>query len=554
MRKTGSENWWDGMTGAAVAIAMVASLSSALELPASLSKKLLAGDADMKDFANGGNPSETPDNSIDPQQYVVGGGDGFQISVVGLPSQEFFPIVNQDGDLYVGDLGLIRLGKVSLARAKEIIQTQVQKSLRRKYEVYVTLNRVKKPVITVSGELQSPGTLVMSGNMRILDALKMANRGALPSLEEFDYRQVVRRQGDSSATFDVLRSLANMDLSQNPYVYPGDNLMLRRMDQRVTVNGEITGPFEGVLPYKNGETLADLLGFLTFKASADSGYILIQQNDKDGLSSPVRKVSFAEAASVQLHDRDVISIGIRENYQQVGTAMVSGEPVRPGTFPIVEGKTTAADLIRMAGGARATGNLQRAYIVKARLFPGPKEPEPNTRDEKTVRDNRLPNQRDAAMAALRKIRPEENSALNDLGTMGDGMIIDIGDDADKIPVQDGDRLVVPKTAYFVYVSGAVKHPGPYPYRAGKSFSYYLDEAGGLTSKADRKNEFVLTTYQDMSKIKDTDRVVEGDVLVVPNVLEYKTFSTVWVPLLQIVPSVLSLGLSFLLLENQLNKN
>lgn len=541
----------------ALAFALIASVQARsampLEIPSSLSKKLL-GENDFGDFAGGSGSSEMPDNSIDPEHYLVGGGDGFQISIIGLPSQEFFPTINQDGNIYVGDFGLIQLGKVSLTRAKEAIRAHFRKALKGKYEVYVTLIRIKKPVITVSGELQSPGTLQMSGTMRLLDALKLANRGNLPTQEEFDYRQVERRQGDSVRTFDLLRTLANMDLAENPYIYPGDNLMLRRLDQRVIVKGEITGPFEGTLPFKKGETLADLLGYLTFKGSADSSYILIQQSGSDGRAAPARKVSFAEAAGVSLHDRDVITVGIKENYQQTGTVKVSGEAVRPGTFPIIEGKTTAADLIAMIGGSRGTGNLARAYVVKASVFPGAKDAETMTKEEKVFKDNRLPNQRDAALAALRKIRPEENTALNDLGTIGDAMIIDVGKDADAIPLQDGDRLHIPKKAYFVYLSGAVRNPGPYPFREGKPFSYYVELAGGYSSKADRKNEFMLTPYQELAKIKEPGIVVEGDVLVVPNVLEYKTFTSIWVPLLQIIPAIVSVGLSIFLLQNQLSKN
>jgi polysaccharide biosynthesis/export protein len=536
----------------ASAMAMLLLPVHSLEIPSSLSKKLF-GEGETKDMGGLNGGADMPDNSIDPNRYIVGGGDRFQVSIIGMPNQEFYPTINHDGNVFVGDFGFIKVGKVTLTEAIEIIRKHVQKSLRGRYEAYVTLVKVKRPIITVSGEVQSPGTFQLNGTMRLLDALKLANHGTLPNPEEFNFREIECRQGDSLRTYDLLRAMANGDISQNPYVYPGDNLMLRRVDQRVFVDGEINGQFLGRLPFKRGETLGELLGQLSFKASADSNYILVQQFDPGGKAVPMRKVSMAEAASLPLGDRDVITIGKKENYQQSGTAKVTGESVRPGTFPILENGTTAEDLLRLAGGARASGDLARAYVVKARIFPGSTDVD-RSGEIKVLGENRLPNQKDAALAALRKIRPEDNTALSDLNTTGDGMIIDIRDKGSEIPLQDGDRIHIPKKAYYVYVSGAVRNPGPYLYKAGKAYSYYIGQAGGYTSKSDRKNEFVLTMYQDLAKIKDGSRVAEGDILVIPTRLEYKTFSTVWVPVMQIIPTILSLGLSVFILQNQLSKD
>jgi protein involved in polysaccharide export with SLBB domain len=522
-----------------------------LEVPLSLSKKLL-GDADYKDLASTPANTETPDNSIDPDKYIVGGGDGFQISIIGLPSQEFFPIINQDGNIYAGDFGVIKLGEITLTEAKNTIRTHVQKAMRGKYDVYVTLNRVKKAVVMVSGQLQTPGTFQVNGTMRILDVLKLANRGALPPLEEFNFREVERRRGDSVRTFDLLSSMANMDLSQNPYVYPGDNIMLHRIDRVVSVTGELNGPFEGALPLRNGETLADLLKLLTLKASADSDYILIQKADAEGRAAPPRRISLAEAASVRLDDRDMVVIGAKQNYTRFGTVAVSGEVVRPGSYPILERGTTAGEALRMAGGPRPTGSLGRAYVIKARIFPGLRKDGPKE-DPRQAAELKAGPQRDAAIAAMRKIRLEDNTALTDFMSTGDGMIIDIGEDGERIHLEDGDRICIPKKTEFVYVSGTVKRPGPYRHVPGKAFSYYVGQAGGYTVKSDSKNEFVMTMYQDMSKLKDNSRVDEGDVLIVPPNLEYKVFTTIWLPVLQIIPTLISLGLSIYIINEQANK-
>jgi len=49
------------------------------------------------------------DNSIDADSYIVGGGDVFSIHILELPSIEYSATVDQNCDVTIPDLGLIKV-------------------------------------------------------------------------------------------------------------------------------------------------------------------------------------------------------------------------------------------------------------------------------------------------------------------------------------------------------------------------------------------------------------------------------------------------------------
>ena len=60
-----------------------------------------------------------------------------------------------------------------------------------------------------------------------------------------------------------------------------------------------------------------------------------------------------------------------------------------------------------------------------------------------------------------------------------------------VEVRAGDTLVIPKRPSYVMVSGQVFNPTAVSYRPGKSARWYLSQAGGPTTVADKKNIFVI---------------------------------------------------------------
>ncbi len=537
------------ITYSLLAIVLLVQFSHALEIPSSLKMRLM-GDMGGANSSMA-NTSTTMDNSIDPDQYFVGGGDLFQISIVGLPSQEYFGTVDQDGNLYIGDLGLIQLGKITLSQAKAIIARQVKGILKKNHEVYVNLRTTKSPVVTVSGILSNPGTHRLEGTSRLLDAIKMANGQSLPDTRDFNFREVTVINRDSSQSYDLLRFIANSDLSQNPYVYPGDNIILESANRRAYIAGEVIDFNDEWVPIKKDENLKNLLDIARLKSSADSDFIFVQTLDENG-ETKINRYSMESAADVQIGHQAVITVPARKNQNRNAVATLAGEVVRPGKYPVSENKTTAADLIELAGGVLPTGTVQTAFIIQSKrdLFGLENKVLKNSTNGLNTAMTEQ-HQLDLALAGLQKSRPEISSSLYDLHKLGDYMIVEIKGKPENFLLRDGDELYFPKPEKFVYVSGSVSKPGSYRYEKGKDYKYYVKKAGGYTSKADKGNQFVVANYQKLIKIKGVDELAAGDVIVVPSAIEYKRYMSVYLPIIQMIPGILTLALTFMLYQAQL---
>lgn len=513
-----------------------------MDLPPDLRKKLL-GDADTKTMGSMQSASEALDNSLDPERYLVGGGDRFQISIVGLPSQEYTPVVDPEGNLYDGDLGIIPVGKLPLSKAKIVIADKVKKSLRKNYEVYVALKRIKTSTVTVTGLVTNPGTISLAGNLRILDALKQANGGALPSQEKFNLRRVRVRNGDTVKEYDLLRFLNRQDMDQNPYLYPGDLIALDQIDARIYIAGEVRDYASGWVPLKPGETAGDLFALINMKETADSSAIMIQHSS-GGSESSARPRSLSEARGIVLANNDFISIGAKLTEGRTDTVKVTGEVKRPGTYPVVPGADGAAAIVALAGGPSDHGSSDRVFILRHRkwddlLFIPPQENNPTAALPLASRTRSIP---------MMSARPEMASSVIDLSNSGDFTLIDASGKAGATRIEDGDEIYVPRKETCIYVSGNVRQPGAYPFVPGAGYGKYIDAAKGYTNKADSKNMYVMTSYRGVTQVKGMDNLAPGDIIVVPAAIEYKRWTNVFMPIIQLVPAVLSLAVTLLILS------
>ncbi|HUI91453.1 MAG TPA: SLBB domain-containing protein [Chitinivibrionales bacterium] len=468
-------------------------------------------------------PEFQADNSIDPETYQIGGGDAFQISVVELPSVRYSGTVNENCDVYIPDLGIIKIGRTTLSRAKKTIANFVGSKLSKKYDVYVSLVKTKTAVLTVSGAVSAPGTYRLSGTFRLLDAIKTANNGELPSLTEYDYREVECRNRDSLRLCDVFKFLFKNDLTQNPYVYPGDNILLSYAKSRVYLLGSVKNPVAGPVPIKQDEPLAEFLSLFTFDASADSGRIMVQRSPAENAV-----YSLARPEPFLLRDRDLVIVSEKENYPQVTAVSVKGEVKRPGAYPLVMNVTKASDVLDLAGGPTKTGNIDRAFVIRNKKIPAEELKQGN--GSKAAASGTPPEH---------SVRPEINAGYFHMNLSGDYSIIRLRDCKNGLLLEANDEIVVPQKEYCVYVSGSVCHPGAYAFAAGKGRDYYIGQAGGYSSRADRSNVFVVTYYESLAQQKENGELEEGDVIVVPDSQQYKFLSMVFIPILSAIAITLS---------------
>ena len=294
------------------------------------------------------------DNSIDENSYFVGGGDAFRIYIVDMPTLNCVGVVNQNGDLYLSSIGVISVGRVSLSQAKKLIVDYMRRTLKHEYDIHVTLIKTKTAIISISGGGTNAGTYTMSGILRVWDALKVATKDKDIFSSEFDFRSVTVRhnKGDSVDHFDMLPFLFKGDLSQNPYIYPGDNITVSPAVARVYIDGAIKGTVSGWVPIRLHESLQEFLSLFSFDANADSSNISIQQTDGH---RHYRTIMFnlKQSQDLQLTDGNIITVPMKEDRSETFVVTVAGEAMRPGEYPIVKGGTGAMDILTREAAIRS---------------------------------------------------------------------------------------------------------------------------------------------------------------------------------------------------------
>jgi polysaccharide export outer membrane protein len=459
------------------------------------------------------------DFSVDENTYYIGPGDNFMVSFISRPSIYYKGTIDQNGNLYLVGLGLIKLGKITLKDAMQKITEYIGTMQKSKNDIYVAITRIKNASVYINGGVHSPGLHEIPANMRLLDCLKYSNNDQLPSLNEYDYRNIQCSLKDTVKKYDLLRYILKGDLSQNPYVYPGDIISITKASKKVHLYGSVNSIVTGEIPIKSGETIGEFLSLFTFDESADTSKVFLLTKTENGERKHL-EIGLKEKFEYILKDRDAITIPQKKNYPENLNALVIGEVASPGNYPILKEKMTAKDLIECAGGISEFGNLDRGVIIR--------------KEKSFLNGSNTSSNND--VSKIYAIRPEMSSAMSTTSFANDFAVIKLKDNID-IKVENADQIYIPKKEKYVYVSGGVKKPGGYEYSSGKNKLYYIHLAGGLNRNADKTNIYAVTRYADVMQTTDGREIQEGDVIVVPISQQNKQLSTVILPILQTVATI-----------------
>jgi protein involved in polysaccharide export with SLBB domain len=453
-------------------------------------------------------------HALDEHSYLVGGGDYFSVTVIDRPSLSYNGIVDQAGDLFLSGIGLVKIGKTPLDSAKTIIGSYVKDKLHQSDKVYVVLTREKEVSVNISGAVSSPGTYTLTGSLRIFDAIKEANNKLPLPWNDFNYRKVSCISKDTTICYDLLKFILSSDLSQNPYIYPGDNIKIELATDNVLLSGEVKCPVSGKIPIYKNEPLSDFISMFTFDESADLNNIIVKHLTPGDSSSNQFQI-LDKSSDLPLQNGDVITVPLKKDYPQILSVKISGEIARPGTYPIQKGQTTVENLLDIAGGVTAYGDILRTVIIRrGKILNG------KNRNQELLNSTKF-----------NMIRPEMNNALSTMNFTNDYTVITLSN-LDTITLETDDNIYVPKTEQFVFVSGNVKNPGGCLYEKGKDRKYYISKVGGLKKGTDKSNIYTITNYDEIMQISSGDSIKPGDIIVVPISQQNKTLSSVVLPIIQ----------------------
>jgi protein involved in polysaccharide export with SLBB domain len=438
-------------------------------------------------------PGVALEGVVDAEAYIVGPGDVFAFSIGGRMPVEQRATVSADGMLIVPEVGTLRAGGRTLAA----VRGDLRAALRRRYsnvDSDAALAEPRRFLVHVTGAVTAPGRHPVMPLARVEDALAEALGGPpLLVLREMQSNRVavlpalrnvqVRRVDGRVLTPDLLRYYATGDLTHNPFLRDGDIIHVpsfHRQGAAVFVEHRFDDP--RVYDLRPADTAADLVALARgpgAPASLESvrlirtgpdGGLTVQTFEGPGLEAALAAAPLAPLDRIQLVDPN----------EAAGRIAVEGAVRFPGSYPLTEGRTTLAEVVRRAGGLLPTALPDAATIERPGIQEVPYQPFDAAQ--------RLANLEDQAFQSgrLAELSFEGRQYLSrELGRRRIEVDVDavLAGSAPDILLRDGDRLNVPEDPGGVMVLGQVRSGGLIPHREGASAEYYIAEAGGLAPAA-----------------------------------------------------------------------
>ena len=305
-------------------------------------------------------------------------------------------------------------------------------------------------------------------------------------------------------------------------------------EQTITIHGEVQYP--GVYRYAANETLEDfVLQAGGLKETAAMVNVFVSRriiNPKATEADSILGHSFSFSLKdgfvidgepgFHLQPFDEVFVRKSPGYKVQQNVSVEGEVQFSGDYSLTKQNERLSDLIKKAGGVTSI-----AYVAGARLERKMNEAE-RIRYEESVKMQQQQNEAALMEQALKSGRSvSEMKAANQaaqeklripetyyVGIELDKAIENPGSDAD-IVLREGDRLVVPGQTSTVKISGEVMYPNTVGFEAGKKVKYYINQAGGYSSKAKKKRTYIIYMNGDVAKVSGRTKVRPGCEIVVP---------------------------------------
>ena len=457
----------------------------------------------LNDFGIGSQASVVHATSlfIDEDSYFLGSGDVLQAVVWGVRETVLDISVTNSELAIIPTVGAVDVSGLTLREAKERILALIKQRYRAR-SVDIFMSRVKDLTVQVHGQAMHSGTHVVQGNLQLLSIIE-AIGGATYDANLREVQIIHPRHG--IRIVDVVASERIMGMP-SVTLRSGDAIFIPQRDRRVSISGDVHHP--GTFDFIEGDKLSNIIALSGgMFSSADSSRISITRFVGDNRDS-IEKITigFENAENFAMQRDDMVMISRRAQYRPVRQVRISGEVVFPGIYVIHENQTRLIDVIQMAGGFTDDAFLGASRIIRRNFV------------NSAATEQR---KHSAAQSGL-QITPTESNFLRFNNTNETRMSVNFAelklDDntVKNMILRENDEIIIEKNDWTVSVIGAVLRPGFVDFVEGRDVDFFIEQAGGFRSEAQRRRVKVIKAgTQNRLSLRDVEMIERGDVIWVP---------------------------------------
>lgn len=440
--------------------------------------------------------------------YQIAVGDRVNVRMWGAFTYEATQAVDAHGNLFVPNVGPVRILGVRNAELNQQVEAQVKRIFRANVNVYATLEAAQPVKVYVTGFVRAPG---LYGGLSSDSVLYYLDRAGGIDPDRGSHLEVeVLRGGKPRAKVDLYRFLLEGKI-EPLQLQDGDTIVALPRKQTVQVGGEVLNPYV----FEFGRPLSSAAEVLAV-ARPRPGATHISIVRKVGAQRRSEYHPIANAAEVGVQDGDEITV-TSDKYQ--GTILVRIEGAHLGERTLVlpygaqlkdavaqikpaqQAAVGALQLFRRSVATRQRELLASSlrsletYALTARSA---------TSEEAALR-SREAEQILQFIERARGVQPRGQIILARSASAGETLL------------EDGDVLRVPEMSNMVMVSGEVLLPNALVFDRGATIDAYIARAGGYTQGADEAK--VMVVRQDGSIAEDPGAALQpGDeVMVLPKI-------------------------------------
>ena len=423
------------------------------------------------DFFNKSPSTFAPaDNVPVTADYVIAPGDELQLNVAGRLEGRWTLTVNRDGTINIPKVGIVNVSGVAFKDLKDAIAREISR-----YYTGLTLNvsmgALRSIRVYVVGAARVPGAYTVSSLSTMVNALFEAGG---PSKTGTMRNIQLKRNGKLISNLDLYDLLLSGDKSRDARLVNEDVLFIPPVGPMAGIKGDVKHP--AIYEINDEVRITDLIAMAGgFATTAFRGSVAMQRivdhRFRDFFEGDLADVENNSLKNFTLRDGDLVSVlSIIDKDSAVN---VDGAVTYPGKFGITQGRTTLADVIKLAGGLMDYSSNQ-AEVTRVHL---------STAGVQTQRFN----------ADLSGIRT--------------------GIDTNPILLEPNDHIMVKpipewKLYTMVKVSGEVNYPGTYPVKKGERLSSVLERAGGFTGKAYPQGVFFVRESARVQQQKNLEEIAQ----------------------------------------------
>lgn len=451
------------------------------------------------------------DKAINDSLYVVGPGDVFLIQLYGMVEQPLLLEVLPEGVVSIPQVGVVRLGQITLVEAKNKIRDAMMTRVRDR-AIEVSLAQIRTFKVSVTGGVGKPGVVVVSAADRVTEAIVLA--GGLQGKASRRNIKLIKEADTTHADLDYFNASGNVSL--NPYLNEGHVVFVPVVSDsfnKIEIYGAVNAP--GKFEFRPGDRVSDLitLGFgLAEDADITNAELVRFIGDGKGKQSiSIDLTAFNgvlnSEANIELKPDDRMFVRSLSGFRNKEVVIIDGEVLHPGTYPIQPGCETLLELVNRAGGILEKASLSEAEMYRSLRF---------FKEDRTSFEQLLQLSTDKLSDFELQYFKEMSAGRTGKVAVNFGGLLEENRRELDIKLVDGDYIKIPQKSFSVTVMGRVVNPGLVPFKASESVDYYVRAAGGYGYKADKGDIRIIKA--NTGAVVKSDRGAEvamGDKIMVP---------------------------------------